>query len=78
MLEITHAERLDEQADVVGTRLAEVEENLRLLFGELNFLDVSEDQQDELETNLRRLAQVRDLVTIAVELYPYPYGDDRQ
>jgi len=78
LLEITHAERLDEQADVVGTRLAEVEENLRLLFGELNFLDVSEDQQDELETNLRRLAQVRDLVTIAVELYPYPYGDDRQ
>lgn len=77
-MEFTAEEELDNRADEVGVALSEVEWELCQLFGKLNFLDVPEDKQDELEDNLRKLGRVRDLVTIAIELYPYPYGEDRE
>lgn len=62
-------EQLDAQADKVGVLLSEVDEQIRLLFVELNF---GPDMNDEQESALHVLSQVRSLVEIATELYPYP------
>lgn len=68
-------EQLDNLADEVGVALSEVEWRVRELFNDVNF---GPDLDEDGEKNLRRLMQVRDLLEIATELYPYPYGEDRQ
>lgn len=61
----------DFQTSIVGDKLNELTDEINQLFGALNFLDVDESEQDQLETDLDALGRVRDLVRIAAELYPY-------
>lgn len=70
----TIEERLDDEADAVGVALSETEDKIRELF---NTINMRPDLDSEGEKRLFTLKHVRDLLNIAVELYPFPYGDER-
>lgn len=65
------AQLIDHNPFILGEKLRDLEFEITQLFGALNFLDVDESEQDQLERDLDSLKHVRELVYIASELYPY-------
>jgi hypothetical protein len=76
MMAKSEAEILDDQADKVGVMLSEAQDALRLLFDEINFGPEIESGS-EADSALTQLQHVTRLVDVAVDLYPYPFGEDR-
>lgn len=63
--------KLRKRAAKVGDDLVNTLWALRELFGEINMANHKQEYQEQVEKDLDTLNQVRQLVEIAAELYPF-------